>query len=174
MSNYRRVFIPGAKYFFTLVTYNRQPLLTSTQSIKRIYDAFKYVLKKLPFTIDGLVILPDHLHCIWQLPEDDYDYPQRWNLIKRYFSLGVHSEKINKRREKNIWQKRYWEHLIRDEDDLETHLDYIYYNPVKHGFVTKPSDWPYSTFHRDVERGLYKIDWGSDTISKIVSNLNLE
>ncbi len=173
MSNYHRVYINGGTYFFTLVTHDRKPLLCNNKAIRRLRSAFQYVIKKYPFCIKGIVILPDHLHCIWSLPQDDADFSKRWNLIKRYFSIGINGY-INNRREKNIWQKRFWERLIRDEKDLQRCLDYIYYNPVKHGYVNKPSDWLYSTFRRDVGKGLYEIDWGSSCEPDQIQSLNLE
>jgi putative transposase len=167
------VYIPGGTYFFTLVTHERQPILCTSQAISRLRLAFKHVKNKHPFHIKGLVILPDHLHCIWQLPENDSSFSTRWNMIKRYFSLNIRTE-INARREKNIWQKRFWEHFIRDEYDLEKHMDYIYYNPVKHGYVDSPSDWMYSTFRRDVKKGLYPMDWGSCQEPKRIFNMDCE
>jgi len=142
MSNYRRVYVKGGTYFFTVVTHERKPFLCNTQAITRLRSAFRYAMKKYPFHIKGIVILPDHLHCIWKLPDNDADFSKRWNLIKRYFSIGMNGN-LNHRREKNIWQRRFWEHLIRDEDDFNRCLDYIHYNPVKHGYVNDPSHWPY-------------------------------
>jgi putative transposase len=134
MSDYRRFYAHGGVYFFTLVTKDRRPMLCSDQALERLKAAFRYTFKKHPYRMDGLVILPDHLHCIWQLPEHDSDFSVRWNMIKRYFSIGMDG-KSNHRREKNIWQRRFWEHFIRDESDFQRCLDYIYYNPVKHGYT---------------------------------------
>jgi putative transposase len=109
----------------------------------------------------------DHLHALWSLPEDDPDFASRWSYFKAYFlralpaSQSRAQSKIAKR-EKGIWQRRYWEHVIRDEDDLQRHIDYIHYNPVKHGLVSRVSDWPHSSFHRYVEQGLLPVDWGGD------------
>ena len=170
---FRRVWFPGGCYFFTVVTYKRQPILTIPDNISRLRKAFAHINRKLPFKIDGIVILPNHLHSIWRLPEDDYDYATRWRLIKHFFrrSCLVIEENKNQSRqnknEKTVWQRRYWEHLIRDEKDWRKHMDYIHYNPVKHGFVAKPDDWPHSSFKMAVKEGLYEIDWGSsepDTI----------
>jgi putative transposase len=116
--------------------------------------------------------MPDHLHCIWTLPTGDSDYSARWSLIKRSvarFSADVtldpalRNPSHRKRRESTIWQRRFWEHLIRDDVDFARHLDYIHYNPVKHGHVTRATDWPYSTIHRYVREGVYPIDWGGGT-----------
>ncbi len=161
MSNYNRLYVEGGVYFFTLVTYQRKPLLCEKHILARLKAAFRYTIKKYPFRIIGLVILPDHLHCIWQLPNNDYNFSIRWKRIKYYLSIGMQGEISNHRREKAIWQRRFWEHLIRDEDDLQRCLDYIHYNPVKHGLVEKPCDWQHSTFRHLVQKGYYDIDWGS-------------
>ena len=167
MSNYRRLYIEGATYFFTLVTHERKPILCEKASIARLKKAFEYVKEKSPFTMHALVILPDHLHCIWQLPDGDHDFSKRWALFKRYYSVGFPEIEM-------IWQKRFWEHCIQDEYDFENHMNYIYYNPVKHGYVEKVSDWRYSTFKKSVELGLYPMDWGNGfDIAKII-NLDLE
>ena len=167
MSNYRRLYIEGATYFFTLVTHERKPILCEKASIARLKKAFEYVKEKSPFTMHALVILPDHLHCIWQLPDGDHDFSKRWALFKRYYSVGFPEIEM-------IWQKRFWEHCIQDEYDFENHMNYIYYNPVKHGYVEKVSDWRYSTFKKSVALGLYPTDWGSGAdIIKII-DLDLE
>jgi putative transposase len=130
-------------------------------------DIYRLVQQKRPFETVAICILPDHLHAIWTLPSDDIDYATRWNLIKGGFSRGLatatsrSASKIAKR-EKGIWQRRYWEHAIRDDADLERHVDYIHYNPVKHGLVSRVSDWPHSSFHQHVKRGLLPHDWGGD------------
>lgn len=121
-----------------------------------------------PFTIDAWVLLPDHLHCIWTLPADDADFGVRWAMIKRNVTKQCSSAlkrdewmspSKRKRKESTIWQRRFWEHLIRDEPDYERHMDYLHYNPVKHGLVEKIADWPHSTFHRYVRLGVYGVDW---------------
>jgi putative transposase len=110
--------------------------------------------------VDAVVVLPDHLHCIWRLPEADADFSTRWRLVKRSFSLHLQTA-LNGRSEKVVWQRRYWEHLMRDEQDWRRHMDYIHYNPVKHGYALTPTDWPYSSFHRAVACGLYDPGWGA-------------
>jgi putative transposase len=117
-----------------------------------------------PFIIDAIVILPDHLHTLWQLPENDADYPMRWRLIKSAFSRALpQTEGIStsrrKKAERGIWQRRYWEHLIRDEIDFKRHVDYIHYNPVKHGYTQSPVDWPYSSIHRYIQKEIIQSDW---------------
>lgn len=164
MPNYRRVRLKGGCYFFTVVTESRRPLLTCNIDLLR--SALRKVLENYPFHIDAFVVLPDHMHCVWTLPHDDDDYVNRWRLIKNHFSRGL--EKVeyvessrSRRRERGIWQRRYWEHLIQHEQDYRRHLDYIHYNPVKHGYADRPCDWPYSSFRSCVRRGLYELDWAS-------------
>ena len=172
MSDYRRLYIKGGIYFFTVVTYDRKPILSDEIALKRLKASFRYTLQKHPFKIKGLVILPDHLHCIWQLPENDHDFSIRWNMIKRYFSSGFNVES-NHRREKKIWQRRFWEHAVRDENNLNQCLDYIHYNPVKHGYVASPCDWSQSTFHNHVQKGHYDIHWGRNEIPQSIEKLFL-
>ena len=125
-----------------------------------------------PFSVDAWVLLPDHMHCIWRLPEGDTNYSLRWALIKKEFTkrakgfLDMPEPTVSrkKHREGTVWQRRYWEHMIRDDRDFSAHCDYIHYNPVKYGLANAPSDWPYSTFHRFVEKGLYPRDWGAAQI----------
>ena len=112
-----------------------------------------------PFAMDAIVILPDHLHCIWQLPEGDNDFSERWRQIKRFVSIGINSP-LNARKEKALWQRRYWEHLLRNGEDWRRHMDYIHYNPVKHGYVCRPTDWPHGSFRQAVARGWYDASWG--------------
>jgi len=169
MSEYHRLFVKGGTYFFTIVTYNRQPLLCEKPALIRLKAAFRYVMSKHPYRMDGLVIMPDHLHCIWRLPDGDGNFSIRWNMFKRYFSIGMNSP-TNQRREKTIWQRRFWEHLIRDEDNLHRCLDYIHYNPVKHGYVTNPYDWDSSTFKQYVKKGFYDINWGCNDEENVIEN----
>ncbi|WP_308366195.1 MULTISPECIES: transposase [unclassified Microbulbifer] len=173
--DYRRAYVPGACYFFTVVTGHRQPLLVD--HIDRLRKAFRQVHAKHSFEIQAVVVLPDHLHTIWKLPNNDLDYSTRWMKIKRIFSTGLPSTartaSQKSKREKGVWQRRFWEHLIRDEQDWGNHLDYIHYNPVKHGYVTRVKDWPYSSFHRLVEKRWYTKDWGSK-ISDMVRGMHFE
>lgn len=165
---YQRLRIPGGTYFFTVVTHQRRPLLCTPMNIKLLREAFDHVITIHPFKIDAIVILPDHIHSIFTLPKDNSDYPTRWRLIKSYFShrlkLPNQTELSIKRKlkhKKPIWQRRYWEHLIRNERDLERHVEYIHYNPLKHGLVKAPKGWKHSSYHKYVKDGLYGIDWGS-------------
>ncbi|MCW8945267.1 MAG: transposase [Sedimenticola sp.] len=164
---YRRSITHGGTYFFTVNLLNRKhPLLV--EQIELLRHVIRQVKLRHPFHIDAIVILPDHLHTIWTLPEGDSDYPKRWMLIKSGFSRGVgikeprNPSRIAKR-ERGIWQRRYWEHMIRDERDYAMHMDYIHYNPVKHGRVERASDWPYSSIHRYIQNGMLDQDWGVET-----------
>lgn len=169
MPNYRRARIPGGTYFFTLVTYQRRAFFSELHNHDLLQDVLTEVGKTYPFKMDAWVVLPDHFHCIWTLPDGDSDYSKRWGLIKAKFSQrimntqGRSDEKVvlkPYRREAPIWQRRFWEHLIRDEEDYRRHVEYIHYNPVKHGFVQRVREWPYSSFHGFCQRGLYSLDWG--------------
>ncbi len=164
MTGYRRNFVKGGSYFFTVALADRRRRLL-VEHIDTLRDAFRRVKAEYPFSLDAVVILPEHLHCIWTLPAGDADYPDRWRRIKAAFSRRLpdshprFASKIAKG-ERGIWQRRYWEHTLRDEEDWQRHMDYIHYNPVKHKQVTRASDWPHSSFHRYVETGVYPIDWG--------------
>ena len=169
MPNYHRVFVEGATYFFTVVTFNRLPLLTTDEGRAILHDAWLEVQGRFPFRTVAVCLLPEHLHCIWSLPEGEAGYPLRWKEIKRLFTrsylalVGPGEERNTsrlKQGEAAIWQSRYWEHLIRDEADLHRHMDYIHYNPVKHGLAQRVMDWPWSSFHRYVRMGYYVRDWG--------------
>ena len=160
MSQYRRYYQSGGYYFFTLVTYQRCPIFSSPEKVEQLKIAISKVKKKYPFSLNAIVILPDHLHCLWKLPEKDNDFSMRWRLIKRYFSMEMDTS-VNHRKEKEVWQRRFWEHAIRDVNDWQKHMDYIHYNPVKHGLVRMPSDWQHSSFNYWVGRGLYEKNWGS-------------
>ncbi len=173
--DYRRVKQPGGCYFFTVVTERRQPLLI--HHIARLRNAFRHVQAQHPFHVDAIVILPDHIHCIWTLPPHDANYSMRWNLIKRHFSIGLPHGAIRpsrrRRREKGVWQRRFWEHCIRNEQDWSRHMDYIHFNPVKHGYVDAVGAWPYSSFRRLAKAGWYPEDWGRCEPESI-SNMDLE
>ena len=165
MSQYRRAKINGSTFFFTIVLADRSSHLLVEQ-IDRLRQAYRVVQERRPFETVAVCILPDHVHAIWTLPEDDADFSTRWSLIKSGFSRGLdarpRSQSKLAKREKGVWQRRYWEHAIRNEADLERHIDYVHFNPVKHGHVTHVADWPHSSFHRYVERGVLVADWGGD------------
>ena len=169
MPNYRRVYISGGTYFFTLVTYCRRPLFRHPSNVQLLRNAIARVKTEKPFKIIAAVILPDHTHFLWQLPSNDSNFSQRISRLKVLFTRTYKSknpsnleisESRHKHRESDVWQRRFWEHLIRDEADLQQHLDYIHYNPVKHGLVSCPHSWEYSSFSRWVEKGRYTLDWG--------------
>ncbi|MBS0506816.1 MAG: transposase [Proteobacteria bacterium] len=164
---YRRAFTPGATLFFTVVTHDRRPILESAQAVDLLRAAFRSVRQSRPFHIDAMVVLPDHLHCVWTLPPEAADFATRWRLIKTWFTkhcpaaLRAPQDATRAaRQEQAVWQHRYWEHRVRDEEDYARHVDYIHYNPVKHGWAASPALWPYSSFHRHVAAGIYPPDWG--------------
>lgn len=165
MSRYRRILVPGATYFFTVALADRKSCLL-VEEIDRLRKAYGGVHRSLPFTTIAVAVLPDHIHAVWKLPEGDADYSLRWSRIKAEFSRGLpaveRSPSKQQRREKGIWQRRFWEHQIRDHIDLERHVDYIHYNPVKHGLGSRVSDWPHSSFHRYVSAGWLSADWAGD------------
>jgi putative transposase len=164
MPNYRRARSAGATYFFTATLADRESKLL-VEKVDVLRFAIRQTMIESPFIIDAIVILPDHLHCVWTLPPDDADFPVRWQRIKARFSYGIsvnedYSKSRRSRRERGIWQRRFWEHLIRNDADYATHVHYIHYNPVKHNHVERVADWPYSSFHRFLRAGTYPIDWG--------------
>jgi len=169
MPNYRRSYVPGGTYFFTVVTQDRRPILTSATGRPCLREAILTIRRKRPFDMVAIVVLPDHLHTVWTLPPGDDEYPLRWAQIKEKFtrsflaSAGDESPVTASRtshRERGVWQSRYWEHTCQDEDDLKRCVDYVHWNPVKHGLVKRVQDYPWSTFHRFVKEGEYDLDWG--------------
>jgi len=168
MTDYRRYRVAGGCYFFTVTLNDRRTQLL-TKHIDELRVAIKSVKQTHPFHIDAMVVLPEHLHCILTLPENDKDFSLRWRQIKSNFSRQIPkgeacSQSREKKHERGIWQRRFWEHVIRDDEDFSRHVDYIYFNPVKHGLVESVADWPYSTFHRDMQRGIYSKSWGSSYV----------
>jgi putative transposase len=166
MTAYRRNSIPGGSFFFTVNLADRQ-LRLLTENVEALRSAFRETRQRHPFTIDAMVVLPDHLHAVWTMPEGDRDFATRWRLIKSTFSRSLAAgEPVSAsraaKRERGIWQRRYWEHTIRDENDLVRHIDYVHINPLKHGFVERVRDWPYSSLHRMVQLGIYPEDWGGN------------
>jgi len=164
---YHRQTISGGCYFFTVVTYHRRQLFDNDATVDILRRAFREVRSRHPFTIDAIVVLPNHLHTLWTLPEGDSDFPTRWMLIKsrftREFAKGRPdpvSDSRARRRERSVWQRRYWEHLIRDPRDFAAHFDYIHYNPVKHGYTKAAADWPWSSIHHHIQAGALPPNWG--------------
>ncbi|MCQ8180209.1 transposase [Methylomonas sp. SURF-1] len=164
---YRRNFVAGGTYFFTVTLRDRRARFL-VDYVDELHAAFAQSRARKPFVIEAMVVLPDHLHTIWRLPDHDTDYPGRWKSIKSLFtqSLARNGLDVGKRRDgsASIWQRRYWEHTIRDEQDWQHHIDYIHFNPVKHGWVHRARDWPFSSFHRYVRRGILPLDWAGDGI----------
>ena len=163
MTEYRRFFVPGGTYFFTVNLADRSRCLL-VEHVARLRAAVAQTRREHPFAFDAVVILPDHLHAVWTLPPGDMDFSVRWRKIKARFARGVprtewRSSSRAGKGERGIWQRRFWEHAIRDEDDFRRHLDYVHYNPVKHGHLRTVADWPYSSFHRYVALGVYPKDW---------------
>jgi putative transposase len=162
MSNYRRSQVPGGTWFFTVTLADRQSRLL-IEEIALLRQAYRQTQHARPFQTHAICILPDHIHTIWALPDGDSDYAGRWSLLKSTFSRPLpatpRTSSHLRKREKGIWQRRFWEHQIRDELDLQRHVDYIHYNPVKHGLVERVADWPYSSFNRYVGKGLLPGDW---------------
>ncbi len=163
---YRRAFTPGGSFFFTVVTERRRPVLASA-AVEVLRTALRAVCDTRPFVVDAMVVLPDHLHCIWTLPPGDADFATRWRLVKTWFTKhcapALRAAPNRARMAKGaqaLWQHRYWEHALRDEADFARHVEYIHYNPVKHGLAVSALAWPYSSFRRYVAEGVYPADWG--------------
>ena len=174
MKTYRRYFIPGATYFFTQVTDGRRAFLCEESARDILRRVFRRCQARWAFAIHAVVLLPDHFHTIWALPPGDDAYPRRMGWLKKEFTKewlnrGNSERPVTRGRIREglrgVWQPRYWEHTLRDEDDFERHTDYIHYNPVKHGLVLRPIDWPWSSFHRWVRAGAYDRHWGGDDVT---------
>ena len=166
MPNYRRAFVPGGCWFFTVNLLERRRALL-VDHIDALRAAVVKTRERYPFTIDAVVVLPDHIHAVWTLPPGDADFSPRWQLTKSRFVQALpKQERISDvrraRNERGIWQRRFWEHLIRDEADYARHVEYCYINPVQHGLASRVRDWPHSSFHRDVRAGIFLEDWAGD------------
>jgi putative transposase len=168
MPNYRRAYVPGGSFFFTLVTYERVPVFADDRGRRFLGDLLRAAKVRWPFTINALVLLPEHLHAIWSLPSGDTAYSTRWAWIKKEFTkewlkLGGAEKSVTagdrRERRRGVWQGRFWEHTLESEDDFDRHFDYVHYNPVRHNLVRFPRDWPWSSFHRWVRAGVYPEDW---------------
>jgi putative transposase len=185
---YRRANIPGSSVFLTLITYDRAKLFSAPENIEKLRQACAVVVAEKPFMIDAAVILPEHIHFLWTLPPGDRDYSYRVGRMKVLFTRALRGannlpddvcESRKKHRESDVWQRRFYEHTIRDEFDFRKHLDYLHFNPVKHGLVNCVHDWEYSSFHRGVKRGEYDVSWGCQCNGNIftpavTSLMNLE
>lgn len=160
---YRRNYVKGGTYFFTVNLLDRNKSLL-VEHIDLLRESIRFVKSQRPFYIDAWVVLPDHLHAVLTLPDDDVDYSSRWREIKKRFSKSLpKTEFLNQTRkrknERGIWQRRFWEHTIRDDNDYWHHVNYVHFNPLKHGLVSQVADWPYSSFHRAVKQGIYANNW---------------
>jgi len=161
---YRRTYVSGGTYFFTVNLLERHKSLL-IDHVDLLKQSIRKVKTAHPFKIDAMVVMPEHLHAIWTLPDDDIDFSTRWRLIKANFSRALPKvERVNTSRqtkgERGIWQRRFWEHLIRDDNDYSRHIDYIHFNPVKHGYVDKAVDWPHSSIHKFIRDGVISKSWG--------------
>jgi putative transposase len=168
MPSYTRAFVSGGTFFFTVVTYHRRPLFKSARARALLREVIAGVQERRPFEMEAIVLLPEHLHCVWTLPPDDHDFSTRWRKLKEEFTRrflddgGVEGRATSGQRRKGlraVWRQRFWEHTIRDELDFERHVDYIHYNPVKHGLAACPQAWEWSTLPTWVARGVYESDW---------------
>ena len=176
MSYYRRWYAPGGTTFFTIVTYSRLCIFRHSNARRLLGNVMREVAEELPFETNAIVLLWDHLHAIWTLPEGDFDYSSRWQEIKyrftqRWLAAGGEEAQVTsaqkRRGNRGIWQKRFWDRLVRDEDEFKALLDYVHYNPVKHGYVDRPGDWEFSSFQRWMVRGEYDRNWGSNPDGRI-------
>ena len=176
MPNYRRPHISGGTYFITQVTYQREPWLCTNIGRKALRESISIVRQKHPFTIEAFVLLPDHFHCLLTLPADNADISLRLRLIKTYVTRHYRqrlkidrniSPSRQKRGEHNLWQRRFWEHSIRDERDFAQHCDYIHINPVRHGLCKTPQSWQFSSVHRFLDQSIYAPNWGKDDLPAI-------
>lgn len=165
MVRYRRNFFAGGTYFFTATLLDRQSSAL-IDYIDALRAAFRSTRRAHPFLIDAIVVLPDHLHIVMTLPPGDADYSTRLSLMKRRFTTALTKAGAPIARHRNgehaLWQRRFWEHTIRNERDFERHVDYVHYNPVRHRLAAKVCDWPHSSFHYYVRRGILPEDWGGD------------
>jgi putative transposase len=180
MPNYRRTKHPGGTYFLTQVTHHRQPWLISDIARLALRTAITHVRQNYPFTINAFVLLPNHFHCLWTLPEGDGDLSTRLRLIKTFVTkrygnqLEIYADispSRQKRQERNLWQRRFWEHLIRDDRDFANHCDYIHYNPVRHQLCQSPQEWQFSTIHRFITQGVYPPNWGMSEIPEMFNSI---
>jgi putative transposase len=175
MPDYRRYFIPGGTYFFTIVTNHRRPLFSSPTNVQRLRTALATVKSELPFEINAAVVLPDHMHFLWSLPPGDDRYSKRIGRMKVEVTRSLRDASVlrrittrsrTKHRESDVWQRRFWEHAIRDEHDFDRHFDYIHYNPVKHGLVTCPHVWNATSFQYWAQKGVYEPYWGCNCMGR--------
>jgi putative transposase len=166
MPNYRRARVPGGCWFFTVNLHDRRSSML-TDRIETLREATRWTQEHYPLHIDAFVVLPEHIHAVWSLPAGDTDFSTRWRMIKSRFARSIPNDEPRShaqqaRGERGIWQRRFWEHLIKDEADYARHIEYCYINPLKHGLVRRVQDWPHSSFHRDVRAGIFPEDWAGE------------
>lgn len=170
MPNYRRYHVAGGTYFFTLKSEGNSPVFHKQSNVRLLGDVFREMRSRWPLEIHAIVLLPDHLHTIWSLPSGDTEYPLRWAWLKKEFTKRylaqageeqARSASRRRNRRRGVWQRRYWEHTIQEERDFESLFDYVHWNPVKHGYVKSPADWPHSSFRRWMQEGVYSANWGA-------------
>jgi putative transposase len=175
MSDYRRYFVPGGTYFFTLVCFRRRAVFNQSVGRRILGRVMRDCKSRWPYETNAIILLPDHLHAIWTLPRGDAEYPKRWGWIKKEFTKawlegGGHDLPVTaasaREQRRGVWQTKYREHTIDDVEDFEAHFDYVHFNAVKHGYVTRAADWPWSSFHRWVELGHYPKQWAETTPPK--------
>ncbi|TVZ40044.1 putative transposase [Alteromonadaceae bacterium 2753L.S.0a.02] len=173
MTEYRRSYAAGGTYFFTWVSHQRRPIFIDESAVNALRNAVRDIRSNAPFDIDAWVVLPNHIHCVWTLPRGDANYSKRIGQIKSRFNFyagsrfnnpEINSASRRKKSESTIWQRRFWEHQIRNDLDFQRHVDYVHFNPVKHGVVKRVAEWPYSTFHKYCERGIYARDWAGEGV----------
>jgi putative transposase len=183
MPNYRRAFRPGGTFFFTLVTFRRARFLSGDLARPLLRGAIEQCRAQYPIITDAMVLLPDHLHAMWTLPEGDADFSSRWGRIKKAFTQawvaaggweGAISDSRERNRRRGVWQRRFWEHVIRDEGDYERHMNYIHYNPIKHGYVQCAHAWEWSSFERLVKQNIYEPQWCCGCDGHIVQKPDFE
>jgi putative transposase len=169
MSQYRRFYVPGSTVFLTVVTYQRIPLFENLENVQYLRRSLKTVQASMPFEFVAGIVMPEHLHFLWTMPEGDGNYSKRIGRMKVLFTQALRGEDYipeaisrsrQKHRESDVWQRRFWEHTIRDERDFQNHCNYLHANPVKHGLTQCPHEWEFSSFHRWVQQGKYPADWG--------------
>jgi putative transposase len=172
MSQYRRIYVPGGSYFFTINLLERRENRLLVTHIDALREAVRKTKNERPFRIDAWVVLPEHMHLMMTLPPGDTDYSNRIKAIKIRFNHAIpalerRDETRTAKSERGIWQRRFWEHTIRDDRDFQKHTDYVHFNPVKHGHVKRVRDWPLSTFHEYLKSGVYPIDWADSDVGRI-------
>lgn len=183
MPNFRRAKVAGGTFFFTLVTARRSPILCEPFAASLLRQCFRDARLRRPFRIDAIVVLPDHMHTMWTLPQGDSDFSRRWsdfkaNFTRRWLRAGGSERAVSSDQQRQgrrgVWQPRFMEHTIRDEEDFHAHLDYIHFNPVKHGLVQRPIDWKLSSIHRYARMAWYARDWGCAGEVASVSSIDAE